>query len=437
METTEKQEAKKPISRLAKKTVAIFFVFVLLHQTDKLLIGPLQNPIMETFHMTYTQWGLINTGALIVGALLYPIWGWLSDKYNRGRLLALGSLIWGTTTWFSGIAPNFKFFLVTRASTGIDDSCYPGMYSLVSDLFLPKMRGKIYGLLQFAQPIGYLLGMILALILGGMIGWRSVFFITGSLGIVLAVVIFFNVKDVPRGSGEAELQGVETSQYKFSWKAVGTIFQKKSLIMVYFQGFFGVFPWNVIVFYIFGYMGSERGYDETTILLTMTPAIILMAIGYPTGGWLGDKLFKRTKRGRLIISVIGAALSIVGLWLFMHVPTSQTLLFGAVLGVTAFIMPFAAPNIVSTMYDVTVPEVRSTAQAIESFLESIGAATAPLLAGAIADATTVGNAILLICTIAWSLCVIFLLAAIYFIPKDIDALHKELKTRAMEAKAAS
>ena len=207
--------------------------------------------------------------------------------------------------------------------------------------------------------------------------------------------------------------------------------------MVYLQGFFGVFPWNVIVYYIFGYMGKERGYDDTTILLIMAPSIIMMAISYPTGGWLGHKLFKRTKRGRLIISVIGAALSIVGLWLFIHVPTSQTLLFGLVLGATAFIMPLPSPNIVSTMYDVTVPEVRSTAQAIESFLESIGAATAPLLAGAIADVTTVGDAILWICTIAWSLCVIFLLAAIYFIPKDIDALHQELESRALEAKTAS
>ena len=29
--------------------VAIFFLFMLLHQSDKLLIGPLTTPIMETF----------------------------------------------------------------------------------------------------------------------------------------------------------------------------------------------------------------------------------------------------------------------------------------------------------------------------------------------------------------------------------------------------
>ena len=71
--------------------MAIFFLFLLLHQSDKLLIGPLMKPIMDTFQINYTQWGLINTGALIVGFMLYPLWGWLSDKYNRARLLALSS----------------------------------------------------------------------------------------------------------------------------------------------------------------------------------------------------------------------------------------------------------------------------------------------------------------------------------------------------------
>ena len=437
MKADKTKEARKANTRFAKKTVIIFFIFMLVHQTDKLLIGPMQNPIMKTFNMTYTQWGLINTGALVVGSILYPIWGWLYDKYNRGKLLAFASFIWGTTTWISAIAPNFNFFLVTRSSTGIDDSSYPGMYSLISDLYSPKVRGKIYGILQLTQPIGYLMGMVLALVLAGIIGWRAIFYITGSLGVVLAIFIFFNVKDVPRGSGEDELQGIKIGQYKFNWKAVGSIFKKKSLIMVYLQGFFGVFPWNVITFYIFGYMGKERGYSDSTTLLIMAPAILLMAAGYPIGGWLGDKLFKRTKRGRLIVSAIGALGSLIGLWLFMHTANSQMLLFGVLLGITAFVMPFASPNIVSTMYDVTLPEVRSSANAIESFLESFGAASAPLIAGAIADATSVGNAIIWICCSTWALCVIFLLGAIYFVPKDIDALHKELEARAVEAKAKS
>jgi MFS transporter, Spinster family, sphingosine-1-phosphate transporter len=424
---------KNPLSRSAKTTVTIFFIFMLLHQTDKLLIGPMQNDIMKTFNMTYTQWGLLNTGALIVGSLLYPLWGWLNDKYNRAKLLSLASLIWGSTTWLSAVAPTFNSFLVTRSSTGIDDSSYPGMNSLVSDMISPKSRGKVYGLLQLTAPIGYLFGMVLALLLAGVIGWRHVFYITGSLGILLSVVIFFFVKDVPRGSSESELEGVETYKYKFSWKTAANLFRKKSLIMVFLQGFFGVFPWNVITYYIFGYLQTERGYDSTTTLLIMAPAVLMMAAGYPAGGWLGDKLFKRTKRGRLIASEIGVVAGLIGLNAAMQTPISEPLLFAILLCTTAFFMPFAGPNITSTMYDVTEPEVRSSADAINSLIGAAGAASAPLIAGAVADALSVGTAITLLCSIAWLMCVIFLFIAIFLVPKDINDMHKKLAARA-EAK---
>jgi MFS family permease len=433
MDVTEAKDIKPRMNRGAKTTVVVFFIFMLLHQTDKLLIGPLQTPIMDTFKMSYTQWGLINSGALIVGTLFYPLWGWLSDKYNRGKLLAIASFIWGSTTWLSALAPNFKSFLVTRSSTGIDDSSYPGMYSLISDLYSPKVRGKVYGILQLTQPIGYLIGMVVALMLTEAVGgWKNIFIITGSLGIMLAVVIYFTVKDVPRGSSETELQGVEIHQHKFNWKSLSQIFKKKSLWMVYAQGFAGVFPWNVITYYIFGYLGTERGYDETTTLMIMAPAILLMAAGYPAGGWLGDKIFKKNKGGRLIASEIGVVLGMVGLFLAMNTPNEQVLLFGVLLCLTAFFMPFASPNIISTMYDVTLPEVRSSAQSVESLIETAGAWTAPILAGVLADATSVGFSIKLICTAAWSLCVVFLLIAIFFIPKDINSLHKELEARAFE-----
>lgn len=436
MDAVEAKSTSTKLNRTAKTTVVVFFLFMLLHQTDKLLIGPLQTPIMDTFKMTYTQWGLINSGALIVGTLFYPLWGWLSDKYNRGKLLAIASFIWGSTTWLSALAPNFKTFLITRSSTGIDDSSYPGMYSLISDLFSPKVRGKVYGILQLTQPIGYLFGMVIALMfVTALGGWQNIFFITGSLGVLLAVVIFFFVKDVPRGSGEEELQGVELKQRKFNWKSLSEIFKKKSLWMVYAQGFAGVFPWNVITYYIFGYLGTERGYDETTTLMIMAPAILLMAVGYPAGGWLGDKIFKRHKGGRLIASEIGVLLGMIGLFLALNTPNEKVLVFGILLCFTAFFMPFASPNIISTMYDVTLPEVRSSAQSIESLIETGGAWTAPILAGVLADATSVGFSIKLICTVAWALCVIFLFVAILYIPKDINSLHKELEARALEDSA--
>ncbi len=106
--------------------LAVFFAFMLLHQSDRLLIAPLTTPIMETFGINEAQMGAVVTGALLVGAFLYPLWGYLYDRFSRPKLLALASAIWGATTWLSAIAPTYKTFLATRASTGIDDSSYPG-----------------------------------------------------------------------------------------------------------------------------------------------------------------------------------------------------------------------------------------------------------------------------------------------------------------------
>lgn len=432
MTTTANAERIANPARGRWRVVVIFFLFMLLHQSDKLLISPLMKPIMDTFQINYTQWGLINTGALVVGVALYPLWGWLYDKYNRAKLLSLASLIWGATTWLSALAPNFGTFLVTRSSTGIDDSSYPGLYSLISDYFGPKSRGKIYGVLQFAQPIGYLVGMLLALMLGGVIGWRSVFYITGSLGILLAIVIFFGVKEIPRGSSEEELQNVDKTKYKFNWQTVKELLKKKTMWMVYLQGFFGVFPWNVITYSFFGYLEIERGYSSDTMLMTMAPAVIVMALGYPIGGFLGDWLFKRTYRGRMIVAAAGVILGAILLYVTISIPVDQPGLFGAMLMIAALFIPFASPNVLSTVYDVSLPEVRSTANALESFLENTGAAASPLIFGIIADATSLQDAILIVCISTWILCFFFLLFAIYLIPTDVRALHEQLRERAAQ-----
>ena len=431
------QALEKRRRRNASIGFASFFVFMLLHQADKLLIGPLQGPIMKDFGMTNTQWGLINTGALIVGSVFYPLWGWLYDRFSRPKLLSLASLLWGATTWLNGIAPNFGTFLATRASTGIDDSSYPGIYSLVSDWYPPAKRGKMYGIMQVAQPLGYLIAMVLGLALVASLGWRRIFFVTGSLGIVLSFFIFLFVKDAPRGSMEPELAGVQhLERFKFSWKEVAGLFRKRSLVVLFIQGFIGVFPWNVITYFFFGYLQMERGYDETSTLLTMVPAVLVLAAGYPLGGLIGDRLFKRTLKGRVTVGAAGVLAGAVLLVATMSVPLGGSkLLFGALLAATALFIPFAAPNVLSSFFDVTEPEIRATTNAVQNFIESIGSALAPLVAGIVADRFSIGSAILWICTITWALCFVAFAFAGKYIPKDIEDLRAKLSARAASANA--
>lgn len=413
--------------------VTIFLVFMLLHQSDKLLIGPLTPEIMETFQITKTQMGAVVTGALIVGSLLYPLWGYLYDRYARSKLLALASFIWGSTTWLSAIAPTYGSFMASRASTGIDDSSYPGLFSLIADYFGPKLRGRIYGLLQLTQPIGYLIGMILALMLAPALGWnwRTVFYLTGGLGILLAIIIFFGIREVPRGKSEPELKELEEmGVYRFSMDQAKALFKKRTLWFMFLQGFAGVFPWNVITYWFFTYLATERGYEEESILFTMAPAILILAVGYFIGGALGDALFKRTPRGRLIVAMVGVITGAILLYFTMNVPVENQTLFLILLSATALFIPLSSPNVISTVYDVTLPEVRSTALAVQYFIENSGAALAPLLAGIIADASNLHTAILTICISAWVLCFLFYFFAIFFLPGDIQTLRRQLAERA-------
>lgn len=411
--------------------VGVFFIFMLLHQSDKLLIGPLTSQIMASFQIDEVQMGAVFTGALLVSAFLYPLWGYLYDRFARSKLLALASFIWGSTTWLSGIVPTYPLFLASRASTGIDDSSYPGIYSLISDYFGPQVRGKVYGILQLAQPLGYMLGLLVATLLSGLIGWRGVFYITGSLGLVLAVVIFFGVREAPRGRSEPELAELEQiGVYKFDMQVALGLFRKRSLLLLFAQGFVGVFPWNVITYWFFRYLETERSYESGAVLTTMAPAILVLASGYFVGGAFGDFFFKRTPRGRILVSMVGVLMGAILLVVTMNVPIANQTQFLLLLMLTALFIPFSSANVISTVYDITLPEVRSTALAVQYFIENGGAALAPFIAGVIAKSTSLHVAILSICVVAWVLAAGFLALTAWLVPEDIATLRQQMRARA-------
>jgi MFS family permease len=412
------------------------FGFMLLHQADMLLIGPLTTPIMETFHINEARMGAVVTGALIVGGVLYPVWGYLYDRYSRPNLLALASFLWGSTTWLSALAPTFPIFVATRASTGIDDASYPGIYSLLADYFAPAVRGRVYGVLQITAPFGYIIGMVLATAFKDTIGWRGVFYVTGSLGIIVSTIILLGVRDAARGRSEPELQSVAVLQeHHFEWRTAGRLLRKKSLVLLYLQGFFGVFPWNVITYWFFRYLEKERGYGSGEVLSTMIVAILVLAAGYPLAGALGDRLFRRTTRGRLIVSIVGVILGTVLFFITMNIPATAKTTFLVMLAASALFTPFASPNVISTIFDVTLPEVRSTSVAIQNFVESAGAALSPLVAGLIAVRLDLRTAIVVICTSTWAVCALLFVGAIIVVPRDIEAVRAELRLRAQAERA--
>jgi hypothetical protein len=94
-------------------------------------------------------------------------------------------------------------------------------------------------------------------------------------------------------------------------------------------------------------------------------------------------------------------------------------------------MPLSSANVIATVYDVTVPEVRSSAQAIEYFVENFGAAAAPAFTGwLILTTNDKTGSILAICVIAWLLCFVFYLGALFTIENDTQHLRTQMAERA-------
>ena len=136
------------------------------------------------------------------------------------------------------------------------------------------------------------------------------------------------------------------------------------------------------------------------------------------------------RRGRIITAMIGVITGAVLMFLTMNVPIENQSKFLVMLMLTAIFIPFASPNVISTVYDITLPEVRSTALAVQYFMENGGAAVAPLLAGIVAKNASLHVAILTICVTAWVLGAIILSLTAYLVPKDIQTLRSQIRERA-------
>lgn len=394
-------------------SMAVIFLFMMLHQADKMVISSLTTPIMAYFGIDEAQMGWALSGAIIVGAVFFPLWGWLYDTYARPKILALAAFLWSITTWLGAVVRTYPAFVATRSSTGIDDASYPGIYSLISDYFGPTKRGRVIGLLQLTMVLGPLVGMGLATALRDSLGWRGVFYITGGLGVLVAVAILLFVREVPRGASEGTQAG------KFSWPAARNLLGNATFLLIFLQQFIYVFPFNAISYWYYRYLETERMLSPDRVMMTVGAFGVLAAAGNLVAGILGDSAFKRWPRGRLYVSIGGVTCLIVFFIGALLVPFENFGLFFVLQALGSFFSGFNFPNIIATINDVAAPEVRSTAQAGAGLASTAGSALAPLVIGVMAAGSSLHAAMLRITSIGWVGGLVVLLLVARVLPRDL------------------
>ena len=119
------------------------------------------NPVELEFGLTTTPLGAITAVRAILQSLFTPIWGVLSDKYSRKKVLAFGCFLWGIVTFAVGLSQSYNQMLISRGINGIALAVItPVTYSLIADYFKPEERGKGFGFLGLTTVLGAVVGTL-------------------------------------------------------------------------------------------------------------------------------------------------------------------------------------------------------------------------------------------------------------------------------------
>ncbi|MBN2006080.1 MAG: MFS transporter, partial [Anaerolineae bacterium] len=136
----------EPKSTRWKTLFALAFGYF-IDQGEGQTISVLFPTIQKLWGLNYQALGQIGTIRSLLQALSAPFWGYAADKLSRKRVIIFGTGLWGLWTLFCGFTQNFGQLLVIRAISGLGLGCLmPATFSLMSDTFPPRQRGRALGL---------------------------------------------------------------------------------------------------------------------------------------------------------------------------------------------------------------------------------------------------------------------------------------------------
>ncbi len=168
---------------------------------DRLILSILLEDIKAEFTFTDTQLGVLAglAFALFYALMSIPIARW-ADISNRKNILAAALIIWSGMTALCGAATGFVSLFLARLGVGIGEAGgSPPSYSIIADYFKPSERARAMGVYVTGSVLGTGGGLIVGGLLGEWLGWRMTFLVLGIPGILLGIILYFTVKEPPRG----------------------------------------------------------------------------------------------------------------------------------------------------------------------------------------------------------------------------------------------
>lgn len=357
------------------KLVALVTIGFGLVSLDRNIVAPLFPAIMRDLNLNYADLGNLIAVVALTWGIFALIAGGLSDKFGRRIILVPAVLGFSVMAGVSGIAGSLGILLLLRAIMGIMEGAFtPTSFATLAEASKPSRLGFNNGLQQSFFPlVGLGLGPIIATQLLLVVpSWRWVFFVVAIPGIIVAILLWFTVKEPGSAADRAAKPKIPYSQiFKHRNVAIGMI--------ALFGNMSGVF---VLAGMLPNYLTDFIKLDAQTM------GFVVSAVGF--GGFLGQALLPGASDvfGRkivLLLSFIGATVSVYAL--AAAGATATPVVLFALIFATCFFC-FANLGIITGPIAVEaapVGAISTVAGIIIGAGEVFGGAGAPAIAGNIAQ----------------------------------------------------
>jgi MFS family permease len=184
--------------------LVVLLLTYVVNVMDRGVLALLLEGIRKEFQLTDGQLGFLASlpFAFFYSTLGIPLAA-LADRTVRRNVLAASCALWSAATAACGLAFNFTSLVIGRALTAVGEAGgTPPSHSLISDYFSRTRRATALSIYALGVPIGTMLGNLLGGWGNHFFGWRLTFVLIGAPGLLVALLVWFTVREPPRGLSE-------------------------------------------------------------------------------------------------------------------------------------------------------------------------------------------------------------------------------------------
>ncbi|OTA15722.1 chloramphenicol/florfenicol exporter [Xenorhabdus vietnamensis] len=175
----------------------IFSLSVFFVGATEFMLSPMLKPLADAFKTTTDKAAWLVSGYAIAYACACacaaPIFGWLSDRINRRKLLQISLLFLFLDGLALAIAPNLEIAVGLRIFGGIASAALiPTIFALVAEIFPSHKQAPAMGIVMFGMTAGIAGGPVFAGVSTELFYWQVPFLVSAT-GCFLLYVLSKNV----------------------------------------------------------------------------------------------------------------------------------------------------------------------------------------------------------------------------------------------------